>query len=626
VGARLGRLEDALAKPDPAGLPVIRGELRQQGRAYLLPDVASARMPIKQQNAELQDLWERSVEPLLAHRVLAKSPMPLGFWREGWELILKNQPHDSICGCSIDEVHREMQARFSQARSLGQDLVARCLDAFAPRHPDPGLMIFNPSCAEREGWVELVAEAPPQDDPWDSAHLEGLPTVFLGAEPGEEFYADIDYHPDWKPVVRYRFLAYLGGLPPFGLAHYRLSRGPGTPSGAPAEVQSGENWLENAKLRVEVVEGRIQLTHKPTGQIVRDLLRWVDGGDAGDEYTYSPPEDDRLKMASLKDYELVESTPARAVMTIVHEMAIPAALAPDRKSRALLQVTTTIRTRITLHAGEDAVRFAVALENWAQDHRLRALIGTGMTAPEHLAAEAAFGAVERHVSTGLGSLPVPPLGEAIPPTFPHLGWVAAEGPDLAMQLLAPGLPEAEFVHGGSAVAITVLRCVGWLSRDDLRTRGGGAGPHLQTPDAQLEGAHAFGFAARFDRPAAPGRRAWWDALGDLDLLRHLPRSQATGGHRQPFAGGLEPRQDWLSPVPTAALLSALKPASDGHGVVVRAFNPTDEPRAFPLLAPPDATCQPCDLAETPLGDPTLRCEAILEPGTIRSFRIAGKTP
>ncbi len=40
------------------------------------------------------------------------SPTRRGLLDYAWKLLLKNQPHDSICGCSMDEVHREMGPRF----------------------------------------------------------------------------------------------------------------------------------------------------------------------------------------------------------------------------------------------------------------------------------------------------------------------------------------------------------------------------------------------------------------------------------------------------------------------------------------------------------------------------------
>ncbi|MHC4859687.1 MAG: glycosyl hydrolase-related protein, partial [Planctomycetota bacterium] len=43
--------------------------------------------------------------------------------------------------------------------------------------------------------------------------------------------------------------------------------------------------------------------------------------------------------------------------------------------------------------------------------------------------------------------------------------------------------------------LTLLRCVGWLSRDDLPTRNHhGAGPMVPTPEAQCTGEHRFRYA------------------------------------------------------------------------------------------------------------------------------------
>ena len=36
-----------------------------------------------------------------------------------WKMLLQNAPHDSICGCSIDEAHREMEVRFAKVNQVG---------------------------------------------------------------------------------------------------------------------------------------------------------------------------------------------------------------------------------------------------------------------------------------------------------------------------------------------------------------------------------------------------------------------------------------------------------------------------------------------------------------------------
>jgi alpha-mannosidase len=71
-----------------------------------------------------------------------------------------------------------------------------------------------------------------------------------------------------------------------------------------------------------------------------------------------------------------------------------------------------------------------------------------------------------------------------------------EGADFSAALMSKGLLEVEARPdaAGSTILLTLLRCVGWLSRSDLATRRGGAGPELETPDAQELGPHQFEFA------------------------------------------------------------------------------------------------------------------------------------
>lgn len=49
----------------------------------------------------------------------------------GWKTLMQNHPHDSICGCSVDEVHREMTARFEKAEQVALHIIEECLAWFS---------------------------------------------------------------------------------------------------------------------------------------------------------------------------------------------------------------------------------------------------------------------------------------------------------------------------------------------------------------------------------------------------------------------------------------------------------------------------------------------------------------
>jgi len=119
---RIGRFADHA--PEPEGLPVHEGELVGSRLQNVLRGVNSARIYLKQAN-ERAERRLLSIETAAALRALrAEEPFPAGDLRLAWRDLLRNHPHDSICGCSCDEVHRDMLVRYEQLdRTL--DLVER---------------------------------------------------------------------------------------------------------------------------------------------------------------------------------------------------------------------------------------------------------------------------------------------------------------------------------------------------------------------------------------------------------------------------------------------------------------------------------------------------------------------
>jgi alpha-mannosidase len=109
---RIGRYDEYL--PSPEGLPVYEGELVGSRFQNVLRGVNSARIYLKQAN-ERAERRLLSIETAAALRTLREdAPYPAADLRLAWRDLLRNHPHDSICGCSCDEVHRDMLVRYEQ--------------------------------------------------------------------------------------------------------------------------------------------------------------------------------------------------------------------------------------------------------------------------------------------------------------------------------------------------------------------------------------------------------------------------------------------------------------------------------------------------------------------------------
>jgi alpha-mannosidase len=163
VDVRIGGLASHLAGLEPGDVPAWRGELRSSARAHLLPNVYSARAPQKRERGRVEALVERYAEPLAA--------LTPGFaWPEegldrAWRLLLWNGAHDSACGCSHDQVGRDVDTRFAEARSIAEGIAAEALAFLGSRLSGAGTLRFNPSPFERDGVPALGwSLAPPLDD------------------------------------------------------------------------------------------------------------------------------------------------------------------------------------------------------------------------------------------------------------------------------------------------------------------------------------------------------------------------------------------------------------------------------------------------------------------------------
>ncbi len=139
IPARISTLADYAAHRPPARERV-RGELYSAATSWVLEGTLSARYPLKLRHAALERRLERYVEPAWT---LSGLPWPERELRYAWRQLILNSAHDSICGCSIDQVHEEATRRLERAERVVDALWNRLGSA-------PGL-VFNPSPHERAG-------------------------------------------------------------------------------------------------------------------------------------------------------------------------------------------------------------------------------------------------------------------------------------------------------------------------------------------------------------------------------------------------------------------------------------------------------------------------------------------
>jgi len=596
------------------GLPRLEGELRSGERSNVLAGVLSARMWIKQRYQECEDLLARCAEPLSAWAHLLRTrpdgrpsgrnggPIDTGaselaLLRQAWRLLLQNGPHDSICGCSIDQVHEEMRTRFDRCQQLGEAVLygsQRYVGGLASAKGGPGVVVFNSENGPRTDFcsVRLPVES-------------GKPPTWLVDGSGRRVALQVlerDLHSplDRRERVIVGFVA--PDVPGFGYRALAIEYG----DPAPADGAGGHE-ISNEFFRVtaEPADGTLAVEDRRSGSVLRGLNRFVDGGDRGDEYNYCPPARDELvdQPSAPPRIRVTQRGPARHTLEIASTYALPAGLASDSDGRSRRRVRCPIVSRVRLYPGVARIDIETVVDNRAKDHRLRARFPSGLRS-DHSWAEQHFGVIRRPVALPEddGTWMETPVG-----TYPQKSFLdVSDGarPDgrpsgRGLMLANRGLPEYEALRepdGTTTIALTLLRCVGYLSRADNRARSSPAGPSLETPGAQMLGRWTFHYSL------IPHEGGWENAVAEAHrFARPLSAVRIREG-----AGLLPPSAGLLEIEPPELVLSSLKLAEDGGGAVVRLYNVSDNAVEGRLrLLGPHGAVELVNLNEEPLGPATV---------------------
>ncbi|GIO63286.1 MULTISPECIES: alpha-mannosidase [Paenibacillus] len=507
-------------------LSVVRGELRSQrtdGWGTLV-NTASARVYLKQMNQHGQALLEKVAEPLAAYAHLTGQAYPHHLFTYAWKTLMQNHPHDSICGCSVDEVHREMVTRFAKSRDVAESIiddskraVADAVDtsSFAQYGEDAlPFVVFNTTGWERTGTVSVELDVQriyfrdgiPLDE--ISRRIQALelgervvldpsgkPVPFTLEDLGQRFGYDLPDDRFRQPYMAraVRITLQANAVPAHGLRAYALVSGQAAAQhsdNASVSLITGNNVMENSILRVAAEpNGSLTVTDKRNGREYRDLLVYEDTGDIGNEYMYKQPEGEaplttRDLQASIR---VVEDTPYRATLEIVHDWEVPASADellqkeqievvyyPERKAQRVKEtVPMKIRTLVRLEKDGKGVKVEASFNNQAKDHRVRALFPTDIEASRHRV-DSMFEIVTRDNQ--------PAIEWQNPSNAQHQqAFVDVSGETAGLAVANLGLNEYEVLRDGrNTIAVTLLRSVGEL----------GDWGWFPTPEAQCLGEHA----------------------------------------------------------------------------------------------------------------------------------------
>ena len=498
-------------------LPEVRGELRDSsGWTWSLQGTFSTRAHQKRTNAQVERLLVRDTEPWAALAWFTKGWAPSTL-RMAWKTLLSTHPHDTLCGCSADEVALSADRRWADARAQAEGLrddALRALvgcDSRAQREMEtrwrPTLVLRNPAARVRGGAVRLRLVDAPVHDPVGpgSAARSGArvapppaPASWSGDELLQLLHRSRQFdrvesplHYPQNAVVRVsHVMAWIEPLSGHGVQPLWLSDLHTVVRPAPARlrVRGSEAELHGPAWRIVPSADGVLATHAETGARLQPL-GWLESTtDAGD--TYTPALRGEPLLAHWAAPRLQARGPLRAEWELQATLERPrTSIAPATEpaareivTRDMVQVTASATLALT--AGTEWMELTIRGENPAGDHRLRWVLPlpAGLHT-DRVIADAAFGAVRRDLSQ---RDPREWNAETRLATAPLHRWLHLTGESFGLGVVSDGLAEYELLPDGQ-LAITLLRAVGELSRRDVPGRPGHAGWPLPTPAAQSRG-------------------------------------------------------------------------------------------------------------------------------------------
>ena len=457
--------------------PDLEGEFLDNSETYILPGVYSSRIPQKAENACLQwDLF-RIVEPFNFFFGGKYKPSLDYAAKE----LIKNHAHDSIYGCSTDEVHRCVDSRFSKVKAVcdgvkhrlirdfkRNNLVKPLNDGFYPDFADKNFTetpenfaLLNFSNFEYSGVASVIT-----DHKLCNAQLV---RKFRG------FSDEILYDTRQIPVTEqylplYEYLIEAKDLKPFSLSTFKSVD-------EPCSLEINDFKISNSFVELALRRANGKLSINLFDKILKteysDVLKILVTEDIGDSYNFAPKSKPlEYKLLGVK---VIEKGPVRACLRLLFE--------------------NNFKLDVYLSNSAKFFEFRAKFNNNKKNQKIQACFN--LKNPIDITfAEDAFGYIERKHDYNLfllDNMPVTPRIELNTNSYPMQRWLLAQG----FGVTTVGLNEYEVYK--NELKITLIRGTARISEPKNKARYVPAGPPIETPELQCLGRHEMRFGCALNQ-------------------------------------------------------------------------------------------------------------------------------
>lgn len=470
----IATLEEFYEKNSPV-LQKHEGELRSGNDWELLKGTLSSRSYLKRINVQAQDLLEAKLEPLYAMLEAngARGAYSQNHFRFLWKELMQNHPHDSICGCSRDEVHAHMEDSYERFMETGQYMLESGM-RIATEHyrfakdtseKEYTILVLNTTQKEQSKVIEVELDLLASDkiEQFAIVDEEGQNVEYVVLEEKSvqrDVFSPVNL-PGVVDVKRYRLYLYAQDIQGFAARGYRVKKAkkifPKLAQYMSFRLEEKPFVMENTQIKLTVhPSGKVAAFFKDTGHHVTNLLEWEDRADPGDSYVFFNKDKSKPIMSRTMDAKVVveEDNQFFQRCTISHIAQLPAEFYFDKKKRGEKLIDCVLSLKLTLPKKGGGLEVDFRVENAAKDHRLRLKINTGLKDGKCYA-DIPFDVVNREEDEH--------YAKTMSRVFPSQTFAVLEKEGNGVAVATEGMHEVERI--GGHLAFTTLRATGVINRN-----------------------------------------------------------------------------------------------------------------------------------------------------------------
>lgn len=392
-------------------MPVISGELieplhsntnKLTGQLVVVPNSISSYYPLKQSNDRSQNLLEHIIEPMIALAYLEKTPLDRSYVDIAYDYLLKNQPHDSICGCSVDRTHKDMIYRYDQIQSICDALKYDFLNnKFDGENKSFVLRVFNFDVQPKN--KVITVDLPFTHNFKKNANRftknEPINAFVIRNKDGENIPYQINSikhnelirtNAQNSVLTDVYNVSFMAPISSFGYSDFAIVEADYRPIYDDACLYT-DHSAENKYIKMDIDwKGEISIYDKRTNRSYTGLNRFIDNADFGDGWFSMPPANDEAisSFGSNTQISRLKSGPAGVSFEIIKKISLPKEFDEKTYERSKETVDLTIKSIVSLYKDSQYVDIKTEIDNVAKDHRIQMVIPTGIASRKYYVSQA----------------------------------------------------------------------------------------------------------------------------------------------------------------------------------------------------------------------------------------------